>query len=170
MFEKIDVRDLEINPFSSIGEGWMLLGALDKDRCNAMTASWGALGVLWGKNVFYCHIRPQRYTFDIAENAEYLTLSVFGKGRYRKELGFFGSASGRDTDKLSATGLTFVKDDKKIYCDNADIVFVGKKLYSSFFDPEKFISSDIETHYSSKDYHKTYICEITECLRRTKKD
>ena len=164
MFVKKDVRELDMNPFGAIGEGWMLIGACADGKANAMTASWGALGVLWGKNVFYCHVRPQRYTFSLAEKTDILTLSVFESGEYRKELGFFGRASGRDTDKLSSGGLTFIRDGEKVYCGEAKTVLVGKKLYSSFFDPEKFISPEIETHYNNGDYHKTYVCEITECL------
>jgi len=43
-----------------IGKEWMLIGALDGEGANAMTASWGCIGTLWNKPVCICYIRPQR--------------------------------------------------------------------------------------------------------------
>ena len=39
---------------------------------NTITASWGGFGVLWGKNVAFIFIRPQRYTKEFVENSGYL--------------------------------------------------------------------------------------------------
>ena len=47
MFQKADPKSLTLNPFSAVGDQWMLIAAGTPDRCNAMTASWGGLGVLW---------------------------------------------------------------------------------------------------------------------------
>ena len=46
--KKIDVKSLQDNVFSLIGDRWMLITAGTAERCNTMTASWGGLGVLWG--------------------------------------------------------------------------------------------------------------------------
>lgn len=62
MFGRIDPKELNQNVFSMIGEQWMLVTAGTAERCNTMTASWGGLGVLWGKPVATVYIRPQRYT------------------------------------------------------------------------------------------------------------
>ena len=62
MFSRIDPKELDQNVFSMIGEQWMLVTAGTAERCNTMTASWGGLGVLWGKPVATVYIRPQRYT------------------------------------------------------------------------------------------------------------
>ena len=40
-----------------------------------MTASWGGVGIMWGKNVATAYIRPQRYTKEFVDNSEYFTLS-----------------------------------------------------------------------------------------------
>ena len=42
----------------------MLITAGDENRHNAMTASWGGVGELWGKYVSTIYIRPQRYTLE----------------------------------------------------------------------------------------------------------
>ena len=60
MFSRIDPKELDQNVFSMIGEQWMLVTAGTAERCNTMTASWGGLGVLWGKPVATVYIRPQR--------------------------------------------------------------------------------------------------------------
>ena len=44
------------NACRMIGKDWMLVCAGD----NAMTASWGGMGVLWNKPVAFVFIRPQR--------------------------------------------------------------------------------------------------------------
>ena len=50
-FKEVDIKSLNFNPFTKIGSEWMLITAGGESGCNTMTASWGGLGVLWGKNV-----------------------------------------------------------------------------------------------------------------------
>lgn len=64
-----------------------------------MTASWGQLGHLWGKNVMTVYIRPQRYTKEFVDAGDYFTVTLFDG--YKKELGVLGSKSGRDGDKIA---------------------------------------------------------------------
>ena len=165
-FVKTEPSELKFSPFESIGSNWMLIGASDGEHANAMTASWGAVGVMWAKNVFYCHIRPQRYTYELTEKSDIITLSVFG-GEYKKELSYMGKESGRNTDKLANCGLSPVVDGKKVYFEEAEYVFVGKKLYASDLDPAKFIDdSPIPRYYPASDFHRTYICEIIEAYKK----
>ena len=48
-FKKVDVKTLEMKPFEKIGSEWMLISAAKDGKANTMTASWGGIGVLWGK-------------------------------------------------------------------------------------------------------------------------
>ncbi len=48
-FQKIDIKDLNMNAFQTIGKDWMLITAGDQSDVNTMTASWGGIGVLWGE-------------------------------------------------------------------------------------------------------------------------
>ena len=105
MFSRIDPKELNQNVFSMIGEQWMLVTAGTVERCNTMTASWGGLGVLWGKPVATVYIRPQRYTLEFVERENCFTLSFFGE-EYRKALALCGSKSGRDVDKVKECGFT----------------------------------------------------------------
>lgn len=56
-FQPYPVELLDFNPFNKIGKEWMLITAGDKEKANTMTASWGGVGVLWGKNVVYAFVR-----------------------------------------------------------------------------------------------------------------
>ena len=105
MLEKCDVKSLDQNVFSLIGEQWMLITAGTAEHCNTMTASWGGLGVLWGSDVATCYIRPQRYTYEFVEGSDYFTLSFFGP-EYRKALALCGAQSGREVDKVKECGFT----------------------------------------------------------------
>ena len=53
MFREIAPKKLSENVFSLFDDRWTLITAGTQDRCNTMTASWGTMGVLWGKNVVY---------------------------------------------------------------------------------------------------------------------
>ena len=59
-FKEISPEVLRKNPFQLIGKDWMLITAGDENKVNTMTASWGGLGVIFGKNVAYILVRPQR--------------------------------------------------------------------------------------------------------------
>ena len=133
MFSRIDPKELNQNVFSMIGEQWMLVTAGTAERCNTMTASWGGLGVLWGKPVATVYIRPQRYTLEFVEREDCFTLSFFGE-EYRKALALCGSKSGRDVDKVKECGFTVAELDGKWY-------------------PER-------------DYHRIFIGEIVEVLKK----
>ena len=54
-------ESLTDNPFQLIGKEWMLVTAKKGDQVNTMTASWGGVGIMWGKPVAFIVIRPQRY-------------------------------------------------------------------------------------------------------------
>ncbi len=166
-FKHIGTSDIDCNFFDAIGDEWMLITAKDKNtgKYNTMTASWGGIGVIWKKRVFCCVIRPQRYTYEFAENSDIITLSFFGEG-YRSALNFCGTKSGRDYDKAKETGLT-PRDDIEdgVYFDEAKLVLVGRKLYAGDLDEDCFIDkSIIPACYPGKDYHRAYICEITDVL------
>ena len=48
MAREIRPEELPDNVFDLIGNQWLLAAASDGEKSNAMTASWGALGVMWG--------------------------------------------------------------------------------------------------------------------------
>lgn len=166
MFERIDPKSLDQNVFSLIGDQWMLLTAGTGEKCNTMTASWGGLGVLWGKPVATVYIRPQRYTLEFVEREEKFTLAFFGE-EYRKALALCGSKSGRDIDKVKECGFTVETADGAPYFAEADLVLVCKKAYWQDMDPTHFLDGEIDGKwYPEKDYHRIFIGEIETVLKK----
>ena len=70
-----------------------------------MTASWGGVGVLWNRPVVFAFIRPERYTREFIDAKNEFTITFLGT-EYRKAHSICGSKSGREIDKVAATGLT----------------------------------------------------------------
>lgn len=166
-FQKKDVKSIEMKPFEKIGSEWMLISAKKDDRVNTMTASWGSLGVLWGKNVVTVYIRPQRYTKEFVDAQDTFTLSFFG-GEYMRELGYLGKVSGREVpDKIRQSGLHLTTVEGQPAFEEAHQVFVCRKLYQGKIHPENFLDrSQDERWYPEKDYHEVYIAEIVEAYER----
>ena len=155
---------LSSNTFEMIGKDWMLITATDGEKTNTMTASWGGFGVLWNKPVCFCFVRPQRYTHEFAEKSDKLTLSFFG-GDYKKELGYCGRVSGRDTDKIADCGFGLINDGNGYaYFDQAKIVVCARKLYRDVLREDGFVDSGLLSNYSAGDYHTVYVCEIEKVL------
>lgn len=160
---KIDIKELKGNPVSMFDDKWCLVTAGSEESYNTMTASWGAMGELWNKDVCFCFIRPQRYTYEFTEKNDLFTLSFFGE-EYRKALSFCGSKSGRDYDKAKETGLTPVAVDGSVSFEESEIVIVLKKVAFQDLDPKGFLDGTIdEKCYPQKDYHRMYIGEVVSC-------
>lgn len=165
-FKMIKPEDLSDNVFKLIGGDWMLITAGNKEKFNTMTASWGGLGVLWNKKVCFCFIRPNRYTYEFMENEKSFTLS-FLQEKYREVLRFCGSNSGRDVDKIAATGITPVESSNgSVYFEEAKLVLECQKIYAQDLTPECFVDPELDKNYNGEDYHKLYIGEITACYTK----
>lgn len=132
---KIDPKQIDENVIRLIGSQWMLVTAGNPAHFNTMTASWGGLGFLWNRPVAFVFIRPQRYTFQFAEENSGLTLSFFGE-EYRDALKICGSRSGRDTDKVAEAGLTpEPTPGGNVAFGEASLVLECRKLYAEMLRP-----------------------------------
>lgn len=153
------------NAIKLIGKDWTLITVRDGNGANAMTASWGCLGYLWGKPVAVVFIRPQRYTYSLVQNEDTLSLAFFGEG-YREALALCGSKSGRDCDKLTLAGLTHSDYDGVPIINEASLVLIGKKLYTDTLRSDGFIDKSLLDNYKSNDYHQLFVLEIQKTLIR----
>jgi len=164
-FKEILPEQLEENPFQLIGKEWMLITAGDSNKINTMTAAWGGLGIMWGKNVASVVIRPQRYTKEFVDREETFSLSFFNTN-YKKQLNYLGSVSGRDEDKITKAGLTVLAPDGTPYFEEARLVLICKKLFAQPFDPACFLDEkQKKVWYPLEDYHTIYFAEITKVLQ-----
>ena len=164
-FEKI--LPSEWDPiFDRIGKEWMLITAADgEDKANTMTASWGGMGILWNLPVATCFIRPQRYTCPLVEKNDYLSLAFLGE-EHRAALTYCGRHSGRDGDKFTAAGLHCAREEGVPYPAEAHTVLICRKLYVGDLEKQGFVDPSLLSNYPIDDFHKVFICEIREILRR----
>jgi len=154
-------EEITKNVFDMIGKQWMLVSATKDGKTNAMTASWGGLGVMWGKNVAFVFIRESRYTKEFVDASDKMILSFFSED-YRKMLGYMGTVSGRTEDKIEKAGLTLTENNT---FEQAELTMVCKKLFASEMKAEGFISNEeLDKWYKDGDMHTMYVVEIEDVL------
>lgn len=154
-------EEITKNVFDMIGKQWMLVSATKDGKTNAMTASWGGLGVMWGKNVAFVFIRESRYTKEFVDASDKMILSFFSED-YRKMLGYMGTVSGRTEDKIEKAGLTLTENNT---FDQAELTMVCKKLFASEMKAEDFVSNEeLDKWYKDGDMHTMYVVEIEDVL------
>ena len=167
--KKIDIKDLKKNPYTMFADEWTLVTAgTSVDNYNTMAASWAHIGCIWGhkggKPTAIIYVRPTRYTKKFVDENDYFSLTFFDE-KYRKDLSYLGTHSGRDEDKVSKTSLTPHEDNRAVYFNEANTVLICRKLYAQDIKEECFIDKSIvDDSYPLKDFHTLYVGEIEEVL------
>lgn len=166
VFQNYPIEMLECNPFTKFGKEWALVSVSSKEIDNAMTISWGGMGVLWGKNVLFVFLRDSRFTKELIDKNEFFSLTFLDE-TYRDALSYCGSHSGKDENKIKNAGLSVAKKFDIPYIDEGNLVFLCRKLSATRITNESFISPEIEkTWYKDGDMHTMYVAEIMEVLTR----
>jgi len=166
-FQKVTPETFDHSPFQMIGKDWMLITAEKDGKVNTMTAAWGGLGVMWGKNAAFAVIRKSRYTKEFVDGADGFSLTFFDKEKYGKMLGYMGSVSGREADKIKESELTVEHYEGIPYFAEASKVMLCKKMCCQPIESQSFTDEEIDDKwYSDKDYHDLYIGEIVDILVR----
>lgn len=165
-WEETGVRDFPGSAPARIADEWMLISAGEgaSGAWNTMTASWGGMGVLWGRETAFVFVRPTRYSFAFFNESALFSLSFFDPSRH-DALEFCGAHSGRDYDKAEAAGLTPIvftggRSAGGIGFQEASETIVCRTLYTHDFDPARFLDPAISGNYPDKDYHRMFIGEI----------
>jgi flavin reductase (DIM6/NTAB) family NADH-FMN oxidoreductase RutF len=161
--QPIDATKFAGRPHGLWEPGWFLLtsGDFSAGDFNAMTVSWGSLGVMWGRPFAQVVVRPHRYTFQFMEKYPTFTLCAFSK-QYRPALNLLGTRSGRQGDKIAEAGLTPAAASSvgaPVY-DQAELAIECRKMYWQDMDPSHFLLPEIDRNYTAKDYHRIYFGEI----------
>jgi len=164
-FKEIKPEEIARDPFTLIGQDWLLVTAAKEGKVNTMTASWGGVGIMWGKKVVTIYLRPTRYTKEFVDAGERFTLSVLPES-FKKQLGYLGSVSGRDEDKIAKAGLTVTGEADKPYFAEAKLAIVCRKLYAQELKQECFIDKECDEKWYKNDYHTMYIAEIEQVLEQ----
>jgi flavin reductase (DIM6/NTAB) family NADH-FMN oxidoreductase RutF len=159
----IAIENLLLRPYRFFEIDWLLLtsGDFASRVFNAMTISWGSLGVIWGRPFIQVVVRPVRYTYEFMERYDSFTVSAFPK-EYHPALSLLGAKTGRDGDKIAEAGLTPIAATcvaAPAYAE-ACLVLECRKIYWQDMDPSHFLNPSIGRNYPLKDYHRIYYGEI----------
>ena len=166
-FKKISPYEINKNAFELIAGQWALVAAQKEEKVNALTASWGGLGVLWNKNTIFIFIRQSRYTKEFIDSAETFSLTFLNHKKYAEVYRYFGFVSGRDEDKIAKQGLTVKSEKDTPYFEEGELVFICKKLCATKIEPKDIIDTELATtFYSDNDLHTMYVGEIISVLKK----
>lgn len=159
MFKETNISSLSFNPFDKIGKEWCLISATSQGKTNTMTASWGALGHLWNKDIAIIFIRPQRYTKEFIDASDTFSISFF-EGHHT-ELSYLGTKSGRDENKIENVHFDVIDLKGTPTFKQAKEVFFCRKLYVDSLKKDSFLFKEIyDKNYPNDDLHIVYIGEI----------
>ncbi|MDR1886849.1 MAG: flavin reductase [Prevotellaceae bacterium] len=166
LFKSISPEEITDNVFKLVGKDFTVITAGKIPAHNSMTASWGGLGILFEKPTTWCFLRASRYTLELIKQEHSYTMSYF-PDEYKEQVLFFGSKTGKNTDKMKETTLTAVQTPSGnttykearliIECKLTELTTVGP---DDFYTPEG--KSFIDGAYEEvKEYHKLVFGEIT---------
>lgn len=151
----------------TLKEGRVLLVAKGKEgKPNPMTIAWGSIMFAWNKPIFVAMVRGSRHTYKLIEESNSFTVNFF-TDKYKKEMGFCGSKSGRDYNKFEETGLTPISG-KAVTIPVIEEAFLNvecKVINKEKMNPEFLEKSIMDQYYSldntpGKDLHMFYFGEI----------
>lgn len=161
-----------IDPFDYAGEfaknmgRGILLTTKGATGVNTMTIGWGTVGIEWGRPIFVAYVRGSRYTHQLlSENPEFTVNCPVGDVD-KSILGFCGTKSGRDLDKIAQLGL-HLEEPLKISVPGIQelpLTLECKVLYRNP-QPTQTIPQDILDRYypeknGERDFHYAYYAEI----------
>ena len=156
--KEIPVKDLfsYIDPFA-IHEDPAIALATDGKETNGLTIGWAEYGVLWSKPAATVYVHKTRYSKHIFDGAEYYAICYL-KPEHKNVLGYFGSVSGRDENKMEKCGLKTVTDDLAPYFAESRLV-MGR----NDFDPAS-VDAGVAGWYAREGVHTLYHGEVVKLL------
>ena len=140
----------------------LLVVSLDgRGRPNTMTASWGSIGIYWGRPMFIAPIRKSRYTHGCIEKTGDFTLNVLPR-KLADLATFCGTVSGRDHDKFAEANLTAVRSlkVKSPIIKECLLHYECRVVHTNAVAPNALISDILRFHYADRDFHSYFFGEI----------
>ena len=160
---EIPVKELfsYIDPFAIHEEPAIAL-ATDGKETNGLTIGWAEYGVLWSKPAATVYVHKTRYSKHIFDGAEYYTIDYL-KPEHKDVLGYFGSVSGRDENKMEKCGLKTVTDDLAPYFAESRLVVICRVMGKNDFDPAS-VDTGVAAWYAREGVHTLYHGEVVKLL------
>ena len=94
---------------------------------------------------------------------DYFSISFYPE-QYRKTLGVLGSKSGRDMDKMRASGLTPKKTGETISFEEAETTIICRKLFKQSLEVSNMPEDVIKDLYTDQAPNDMYIGEVVAIL------
>lgn len=168
MLEKINIFDVNENAVKLFKVDNPIAVFGDINSHNGLTVAWGTLGCLWSKDIATVYVKPNRYSFEFANNCEYFSIIWFNE-QQRKEINrIYGSMSGRDVNKEVLAGLTPVELDNAVGYKEASLIIICKKIYQNPIVKESILSEEVVNKplYQDGLFHNEYFGEIVSVYKR----
>ncbi len=169
--QKVDAFDYAKEINKALKDGILITTKVD-DKVNTMVIAWGTLGVQWNKPIFITFVREGRYTSELLEKNGEFTVNIPLENVDKKIIGFAGSKSGRNVDKIKELNLTLV-DGQNVSVPaikEFPLTLECKVVYKQLQDRTAISEENLERHYpqdvgsdfhaSNKDFHIAYYGEI----------
>ncbi len=157
---------------ANVGKELGIFTAGTSAHYNGCTVMYGADGMIWGKDVYFAFIKPERYTWQFVKENGYFTVSYFPKERNDIHK-IYGFKSGRDMNKEKAAGITaeVLTDYDAITYWEANDIYVCKIIYVDQMKRDKE-PADVVAQYNDPtniiygESHYMIIGEIVQRIRR----
>ena len=132
------------------------------DKVNTMTIGWGTMGIQWGKPVFIAFVRDSRHTMEMLNEVGEFTINVPVDTIDKKILGYCGTKSGRDTDKITDMGLTLEAPEVISVpgIKELPLTLECKVIYRQRQENDKIPADLFDRYYPAGDYHTAFYGEI----------
>ena len=140
-----------------------LLTTKDGKEVNTMTIGWGMIGIEWGKPVFLALVRQSRHTKQLLDATGEFTVNIPLDAFDKKIIGYCGSKSGREVDKIKELALT-LEEPEVISVPGIrqlPLTLECKVLYQQTQDASVFPQGIVDRYYPQPyDDHTVYYGEI----------
>ncbi len=161
-------RDISYNEqttemFSQLSKGVFMTTKLG-DKVNTMTIAWGGINIVWNKRVFVAYVRYSRDTYNMVNNADEFTISIPLNKDLKKELGYCGTKSGKDTNKINDCDLK-LKDSRVIntpILSDCEMHYECNVIYKQAQEPNSIPKEVLKKYYPNNNFHVIFYGEIVD--------
>ena len=132
------------------------------EKVNTMTIGWGTIGIQWGKPVFIAFVRDSRHTMEMLNEVGEFTVNVPMGDIDKKILGYCGTKSGRDTDKIADMAMTLEAPEVISVpgIKELPLTLECKVIYKQKQENDKIPAELFDRYYPAGDFHTAFYGEI----------
>jgi flavin reductase (DIM6/NTAB) family NADH-FMN oxidoreductase RutF len=168
IFQQIDSADIRSRLSQlSIQEDHTVITAGTDSLFNSMAARWEALGLYFGSPNTLNLLGANRFTLELIRKYQSYTLTFLPE-QYQSELYAFGRTSGRNSNKMQETELTYVKTPSgNITYKEATVIIECQLFEITTVNTNDFYTKEsrdftVKAYEEVNDYHKLVFGKVTK--------